>query len=57
MVPYVRLTFKNKTARSSVEKWIDFRSYFINEKKFDKYRILAADSNLHPIAKNQQVVT
>jgi len=48
IVPYIRLTFKNKSARSSLERWIDFKTFLITEKKFDKYVFISADSNLHP---------
>jgi hypothetical protein len=47
---YVRLTFKNKTTRSSIEKWIEFKTFIINEKEFDKYTFSSVDSNLHPTA-------
>ncbi|MBS1598517.1 MAG: M1 family metallopeptidase [Bacteroidetes bacterium] len=50
IVPYIRLIFKNKSAGSSLEKWIDFRTFIISEKKFDKYILSVADSNLHPTA-------
>jgi len=50
LVPYLRFDFKNKTERSTTEKWIDFRTFIINEKSFDKYVFSDVDSNLHPTA-------
>jgi len=48
IVPFTRITLKNKSPRSQIEKWVEFRTYLINEKKFDNYVFVAADSNLHP---------
>ena len=48
IVPFVRLTFKNKTARSTSEKWIDFKTYLITEKEFNNYIFSSSDSLIHP---------
>jgi len=50
LVPYLRFDFKNKTERSTSERWIDFRAFIIREKTFDKYVFSNVDSNLHPTA-------
>ena len=47
IVPSIRLTLKNKSARSSIEKWIDFRTYIIGEKGFN-YSLYTQDSNYYP---------
>jgi hypothetical protein len=47
VVPSIRLTLKNENARSSVEKWIDFRTYIIGEKGFN-YLLKTTDSNYYP---------
>lgn len=48
MVPSLRMTFKKDNARSSVDKWIDFRTYIIGERGFN-YKISSRDSNYYPI--------
>ena len=47
IVPSARFTFKNESARSAVEKWIDFRTYIIGEKGFT-YLLNSIDSNYYP---------
>jgi peptidase M1-like protein len=47
IVPSIRFTFKNENARSSMEKWIDFRTYIIGEKSFT-YLLNSKDSNFYP---------
>lgn len=47
IVPSVRFTLKNESARSSIEKWIDFRTYIIAEKSFN-YLLNSKDSNYYP---------
>ena len=47
IVPSIRFTLKNENARSSVEKWIDFRTYIIGEKGFN-YSVYTQDSNYYP---------
>jgi hypothetical protein len=47
IVPSIRITLKNENARSSVEKWIEFKTYFIGEKGFN-YLLSSTDSIFHP---------
>ncbi len=51
IVPSVRFILKNNNARSSVEKWIDFRTYIIGEKGFN-YLLKKSDSNYYPAEQN-----
>ncbi len=51
IVPGIRFTFKNKTPRSSLEKWIEFKTYFIGESAFNYYR-KSTDSNYYPSKQN-----
>jgi hypothetical protein len=50
IVPFIRLNLKNKTARSSLDKWIEFKTYIINEKNFNNYVLSPVDSTIHPIS-------
>jgi hypothetical protein len=50
IVPYLRLDLKKKFARSTVEKWIDFKSYLITEKIFTGFAVSSKDSLNHPNA-------
>ncbi len=49
--PSVRFTFKNENARSTVEKWVEFRTYIIGEKAFN-YVKKSSDSNYYPTSQN-----
>lgn len=48
-VPYLRLDFKKRTPRSTVEKSLEFKSYLINEKNFTGFG-LGHDTLIHPNA-------
>ena len=48
IVPYLRIDFKKRSPRSSLEKWMDFKSYLINEKRFSDYAVSSKDSLIHP---------
>jgi hypothetical protein len=52
LVPYIRLDFKKSNPRSSISKWMDFKSFLINEQTYaiESYRISAKDSLNHPNA-------
>ena len=54
IVPFIRLNLKNKNARSSLNKWIEFRTYLINEKNFNNYVLSPVDSTIHPISTNSK---
>ena len=47
IVPALRVTFKNKNFRSSVDKWIEFRSFLISEKAF-RYVLKSTDNEYYP---------
>lgn len=47
MVPTVRITFKNPGPRSSIEKWIEWKTFLIGEKGFE-YVLKSADSSFYP---------
>jgi hypothetical protein len=51
IAPSIRLTLKNKTARSTIEKWAEFKTYIIGEKAFN-YSIKSTDSNYYPTTQN-----
>lgn len=47
IVPSLRFTFKNRSPLSTVEKWIEWKTYFIREKQFD-YPMDHDDSLYYP---------
>ncbi len=51
IVPSLRFTFRNKTARSSEDKWIEFKTFLIGEKAFDYVR-KSTDSMYYPTKQN-----
>ncbi len=50
LVPYLRLDLRKSFARSTMEKWIDFKSYLINEITFKGFAVSTKDSLNHPNA-------
>ena len=52
-VPSLRITLSNRSARSSIEKWIEFKTYIIGEKEFDYLRS-SADSLYYPTVQSYQ---
>jgi hypothetical protein len=54
IVPSLRFTFKNKDARSTTKKWIDFRTYVTGERGFD-YFLKTTDSNYYPAKQNYSI--
>jgi hypothetical protein len=50
MVPYIRVEFKPSNPRSSINKWMDFKTYLINEANYDQFNISSQDSLIHPNA-------
>ena len=53
VVPSLRLTFPNHSARSTIEKWIEWKTFLIGEKGFE-YLLKTADSLYYPsIGKTQ----
>jgi hypothetical protein len=51
IAPSIRFTLKNKNARSTIEKWAEFKTYIIGEKAFN-YSIKSTDSNYYPTTQN-----
>jgi hypothetical protein len=49
-VPYLRVNFRKKTARSTLEKWLDLKSYLIYENQFADFAVSSNDSLIHPNA-------
>ena len=54
LVPYIRFDFKPLNSRSTVSKWMDFRSYLITEKSFGDYGVSSVDSLIHPNSLSSQ---
>ena len=48
-VPTLRLTFPNKEARSTQEKFIEWKTYLIGEKQLDHYVQKSTDSSYYPV--------
>jgi hypothetical protein len=51
IVPAIRFTFKTDPPRSSLEKWLEFKSFFIGERGFN-YFLKSTDSNYYPSRQN-----
>ncbi len=49
LVPTLRLTFPNKEARSTREKFIEWKTYLIGEKQLDHYVQKSTDSFYYPV--------
>ena len=47
-VPYIRIDFNPSNPRSSISRWMDFKSFLISEKSFGNYKISSVDSLIHP---------
>lgn len=47
IAPYLRFSFRNKNARSTIEKWIEWRTFIIGEKAFD-YSLKSTDTLYYP---------
>jgi hypothetical protein len=48
VVPYIRVDFKPLNPRSSISKWMDFKTYLINEVNYGQFNISSQDSLIHP---------
>jgi hypothetical protein len=48
LVPYIRFEFKAAGPRSTVKKWMDFKTYLITEKTFGQFAVSSEDSLIHP---------
>lgn len=48
LVPYIRLDFKPSSPRSTLSKWMDFKTYLITEKSFGQFSVSSKDSLIHP---------
>ncbi|MBS1932813.1 MAG: M1 family metallopeptidase [Bacteroidetes bacterium] len=51
IAPSIRFTFKNNSARSTVEKWAEFKTFFIGEKAFNYVKKMT-DSMYYPSPQN-----
>ena len=51
IVPGIRFTFKNNTPRSTNEKWLEFKTYFIGESSFN-YIKKTSDTIYYPAKQN-----
>ncbi len=49
MVPTLRLTLKKQDPRSTLERWMEWKTYLIGEKGFDSYVLKSSDSNYYPV--------
>jgi hypothetical protein len=52
LVPYVRVDFRKTNPRSSISKWIDFKTYLITETNFGHFAVSSKDSLIHPNSAN-----
>jgi hypothetical protein len=48
LVPYIRLDFKASNPRTTISKWMDFKTYLITEKSFGQFSVSSKDSLIHP---------
>ncbi|MHA4808504.1 M1 family metallopeptidase [Flavitalea flava] len=48
--PSLRFTLKNKSARSTQEKWIEWKTFLIGENAFNNYVLKTSDSIRYPTA-------
>jgi hypothetical protein len=48
IVPYIRVDFKPAGPRSSIIKWMDFKTYLITETNFGQFNVSSQDSLIHP---------
>jgi hypothetical protein len=48
LVPYIRVDFKPSGPRSSIRKWMDFKTYLITEDNFGHFAVSSKDSLIHP---------
>jgi hypothetical protein len=48
LVPSLRFELKKSSARNTLEKWMDIKSYLINEKYFSDFAVSSKDSLIHP---------
>jgi hypothetical protein len=48
LVPYIRADIKPSNPRSSIRKWMDFKTYLITENTFSQYAVSSKDSLIHP---------
>ena len=60
LVPYIRLDFKKSSPRSTISKWMDFKSFLITEQSYtiESFEISSKDSLNHPnaVSKNFRYV-
>lgn len=49
VVPTLRLTLKKPDPRSTLERWMEWKTYLIGEKGFDNYVLKSSDSNYYPV--------
>jgi hypothetical protein len=49
VVPTARLTFRKPSPRSTLERWVEWKTYLIGESGFDNYVLKSTDSNYYPV--------
>ena len=52
VVPAIRLDFSKPSARSTVQKWIEWKTYLIGENQLNNYVLKTSDSNYYPTRGN-----
>jgi hypothetical protein len=50
IVPYVRLMLRRSSPTSTVESWLEAKTFLIGEKSFDNYVLKSTDSLYYPVA-------
>jgi hypothetical protein len=48
LVPFIRFDFKPSGPRSSIHRWMDFKTYLITEKTYGQFGVSSKDSLIHP---------
>jgi hypothetical protein len=54
LVPYIRFDFRPSGSRSTISRWMDFKTYLIQEQSFENYVDYPKDSLYHPTSVNTQ---
>ncbi|HTB25557.1 MAG TPA: M1 family metallopeptidase [Puia sp.] len=48
LVPYIRIDFRPASPRSTISKWMDFKTYLIKEINYEQFNVSSQDSLIHP---------
>jgi hypothetical protein len=54
LVPYIRFDFRPSGSRNTISRWMDFKTYLIQEQSFDNFVDYPKDSLYHPTSVNTQ---